>query len=146
MTVAYSYTETLPVTKTYPVPGQRVYTLTSPGVMKWNEDGTPAETCMAQVVIQQLKGRTPDLEGYYLREATDADWPVGVPPGPNERGFVFECYTAEPTEQRPGIYLVRVTDNEATWCGCLGARGHIQQSDCKHRDVITHSLNHVIEG
>lgn len=124
----------LPVTKTYPKPGQRNYYLKAPGVMLWNDDGSPAKFCFAQVTIEQAKGNKVDCEGYYLEPATYEELRQKYPAGSS--GWWFHCHTAEPTEEEPGIYLVACgADGMPVWCSCLGARGHHQTSSCKHKDT-----------
>jgi hypothetical protein len=125
----------LPVTKSYPKPGQRNYYLKAPGVLKWHDDGTPADFCTAQITIEQDKGNKVDCEEYYFYPATYEELRQRYPAASS--GWWFECHTAEPTPERPGTYLVVCgADGLPVYCSCLGARGHHQGSDCKHRDTV----------
>lgn len=147
----YTRLATLPATASIPVVGNRLYWLKGPGVKVWNDDGTARETCLAEVEILQHKSRNDlDDETYYLEEATRNDLAHKMPPALWQLGaaggFWFINKTSEPTPDRPGVYLV-VCDRAGLplWCSCLGAVGHKQNSNCKHRDVIADLATHPIE-
>lgn len=130
----------LPPTATYPKPGQRRYHLKVPGVKVWDIEGRPKDWCMCETLITQEWGSKKDIENYYVEVAK----PEEVRNAPRDQfgrpalsGYWFHCTTAEPTPERPGVYLVLCgVDGLPYWCGCLGARGHHQQSTCKHRSVL----------
>ena len=133
----------LPVTKTYPKPGQRNYYLKAPGVKSWDDDGSPREFCTAQITIEQARGNKVDCEGYYLYPATYEELRQRYPA--SSSGWWFECHTAEPTPERTVMYLVACgADGLPVYCSCLGRRGHKQSSDCKHicvtRDLVTNPI------
>lgn len=132
----------LPTTKTYTKPGQRLYYLRAPGVLQWDADGRPVHFCLFDVDILQQKGNKVDQEGYHVTELPEVDvrnLPRDQYGRPAMGGYLFECFTCEPTAERPGVYKVATgADGRAYWCECLGAKGHKQYSQCKHRDTITH--------
>lgn len=133
-------TRELPVTPTYPKPGQRVYDLKAPGVVTWDAAGWPVKFCMADVVIWQRRGSKLDAEQYLIEQATEQECrnaPRDQYGRPCLSGYVFHCTSATPTPERPGIYLVACgVDGLPYWCGCLGARGYQQNSSCKHKSVL----------
>lgn len=133
----------LPPTKTLPRPGQRQFWLKAPGVWQWTPEGEAVRTCMAEVRILQERGKyKTDDEGYRISDELSHDDIRNLPRDrygrPARFGYVFVCTTREPDAERPGVYRVACDDNgRAYWCECLGAKGHHQDSQCKHRDLIT---------
>jgi hypothetical protein len=139
----YTLAGELPTTKTYTRPGERLFYLRAPGVVKYDAAGEPVELCLFDVDILQQKGRQrADQEAYHVSELPALDvrqLPRDHLGRPALAGYLFECYTAEPSQERPGVYRVACgADGRAFWCECLGAKGHQQGSQCKHRDLITH--------
>lgn len=131
----------LPTTKTYPKPGQRLYYVKAPGVLGATTEGEAVELCLFDVDILQEKGRKLDHEAYHvseLDELTIRNLPGDSRGRPAYFGYLFVCYTSEPTPERPGVYQVACgADGRAYWCSCLGAKGHKQDSMCKHRCTVT---------
>jgi len=131
----------LPPTKTLPRPGQRLFWVKAPGVVLFDAKGQAVKTCMFDAEILQEKGRKTDHEGYHVEQLK----PLDIRNLPRDRfgrpalcGYLFECFTSEPTAERPGIYRVACgADGRAYWCECLGAKGWHQDSQCKHRDLTT---------
>jgi hypothetical protein len=119
--------------------GQREFTFKAPAVMSWDGD-RPKTFAMGDVLIKQTRGRKIDQEGYYVEEFDLRD-ALFVPRDRFGRwaqsAFLFTCYTSEPTQERPGVYMVACdSTGHAFWCGCLGSRGWHQESDCKHKSLI----------
>lgn len=131
----------LPPSKTYPRKGQRLYYVKAPGVLGATVEGEAVDTCMMDVDILQEKGRKTDHEAYHVWELdrlTIANLPRDRFGRPAQFGYLFVCFTREPTAETPGVYKVACgSDGRAYWCECLGAKGHQQESQCKHRDLIT---------
>lgn len=136
---------TLPTTKTYKRLGQRLYYVKAPGVLSFDASGNAVRTCLCDVDILQEKGRQTDHEAYHVQEFDGSDPSLDVRNLPRDQygrpaqaGYLFVCFTSDPTPERPGIYRVACdAEGVAYWCSCLGARGHKQDSDCKHRATLT---------
>ena len=141
MYAAYTVEGELPPSKTYPIQGQRTFFVRAPGVVSWRPDGSPAVFCLFTCGIKQRRGKKLEEEAYHVQQADVLQLRQKAPRDRlgwfPDSGYLFECFTAEPTPERPGLYLVACDRaGVAYWCGCLGARGHRQDSNCKHRDLI----------
>ena len=115
----------LPPTKTHAV---RYYYLTAPAV---NANGSPV-LCRVNIVQRpKSTSRKADDNTYLVEQVEDDSLPRGW------QSFIFSNMTAEPTQDRPGVYQVNVDQHgQPVYCGCTGSKCQRQSGPCKHKDCV----------